>query len=96
MVYDIANLKIYFRINSFRDLKYVNFSSVNLDYIKPPVAFELNQQGSGDVSGKFVTFSKTHNLKTIRQSFAESSSRINVPASYIQKITDYQEEIRCR
>jgi hypothetical protein len=95
-VYNITESKIYFKTSSQQQVKSVDFASFDFACGKKPMAFDLNMGGKGDVSGKFLPFSKDSNLKTVQKSFLESSDRIAVPASYIQKISDYQAKIRCQ
>ena len=96
IVYDLSDLKIYFKTNTQQGVKSVNFSSFDFQCSQKPMSLELNTSVSGDVSMKFLPFSSVINLKTVKKSFAESMDRISVPASYSEKIVDYQQKITCR
>ena len=95
IVYDIKELKIYFRTNSHREVKSLNFNAFDFGCTERAMASDINIPGAQDISEKFLPFSPVLNLKTVQKSFSESTDRILVPASYTEKIADYQQKIKC-
>ncbi|HKH62858.1 MAG TPA: linear amide C-N hydrolase [Flavitalea sp.] len=95
IVYDITELKIYFRTNSHRDIKSVNFNAFDFGCTEPAMSSDINISAAGDIVKKFLPFSSALNLKTVQKSFVESMDRISVPAPYTEKIADYQQKIHC-
>ena len=96
IVYDITGSKILFKTASNQTIRSVDFKAFNFDCSVAPLAFTIDTPASGDISNKFVAFSPVANLRAVQKSFAESGDRIAVPDTYIQKIGDYEQEIRCR
>lgn len=95
IVYDLSALKIYFKTDLHPQVKSFRFSSFDFECARPAMALDLNAPNAGDVAQKFLPFSPLENLKTVRKSFAESIDRISVPASYTEKIADYQQKVTC-
>ena len=95
IVYDMSELKIYFKTDLHRQVKSFGLSSFDFACTRPALAFDLNTATAGDVARKFLPFSPVENLKTVQKSFAESIDRISVPASYTEKIADYQQKVTC-
>lgn len=96
IVYDIREMKIYFKTNVHQQTKWVGFRDFGFNCTDKPVTLNINTRVEGDVSGRFEGYSIDLDLKTIQQSFSESADRISVPAAYIQKISDYSSTIRCK
>ena len=96
IVYDISNSKIYFKTNSQPSIRSVDFKAFDFACNSKSLAFSINAAAEGDISRKFALFSDHLNLESVKKSFSESGDRISVPPSYIQKIVDYEQTIRCR
>lgn len=96
IVYDISKLKIYFKTQSHKKIKSVDFSSFDFNCHQIPKTVNINTTAEGDISNRFEIFSKASNQKTIQKSFKESNDRISVPPEYTAKIVAYPATIQCR
>jgi choloylglycine hydrolase len=96
IVYDLSGSRIYFKTAANRKTRAIDFASFNFACNEVPKAFDINAAAEGDVTKKFQVFSKELNQKTLEKSLEESRTKIDVPASYTEKIVAYPTGIRCR
>lgn len=96
IVYDITNKKIYFKTQRFKTVKHITFSSFAFDCPASPKAWDMNQEGSADVSKNFVDFSTDLNKKLVEKAFADSRQQVPVDEKTIAAVWQYAEAIRCR
>ena len=96
IVYDIRQSRIYFKTNSQPSTRFINLHDFEFDCTGKALAFNMNERAEGSIAGRFAAFSRDSDLEVIGISFQESADRISVPASYIQKISEYSAGIVCK
>ncbi len=95
IVYDIGNKKIYFRTSGFPAIKYIDLTKFDYSCSSQPVAFDMNENSKGNVTGKFVYFSADRNKRAIMDAFRESRTHVKVPGSMIESAAVYPVTIKC-
>lgn len=95
IVYDITNKKIQFKTLDFSSIKEVDFASFDFRCAAPSKAWDMNQSGSGNVSGQFVDFTLELNMKSINRSFDESQSQVRASADDRRESWEYAGKISC-
>lgn len=67
IVYDIQNLRIYFRTLENEQIRYLNFSSFEFSCITPVKVLDANADLSGDVSSNFIDYTYEINRDQIEK-----------------------------
>jgi hypothetical protein len=65
LVFDIKNLRFYFRTSTNDNIRYVDFRSFIFDCDNPVKIFDLNNQFSGDVQYHFIDYDSNINRASI-------------------------------
>jgi penicillin V acylase-like amidase (Ntn superfamily) len=98
VVYDISNLRIYYRTSSSREIKEVSFNNFDFDCSSPMMLIEINIQKKGDISDLFeqYTLDKNRNLVTkVIKSWRENKFALNITDEEVEKLSQYPETMRC-
>ncbi len=96
IVYDITNKKIQFKTEANKTIKTIAFSAFEFACIKPYKMFNMNQDGTGDVSSRFVIANKKIKAQVMAQVVAESSSRIAISKKEEEELLSYEEGVNCK
>jgi choloylglycine hydrolase len=96
IVYDISNKKIQFKTEANKTIKTVSFSAFDLACNKPYKMFNMNQDGAGDVSSRFIVADKKIKAQIMAQVAAESSSRIAMSKKEEEELLSYEESVTCK
>lgn len=96
IVYDLTDLKIYFKTSEQPQRKFLSFSSFNFGCAERALFFDLRTVATGEIANRFLPVTSQLHFNIISKSFDDSRSRIHVASPYIQKIIEYQAEIRCK
>jgi choloylglycine hydrolase len=95
IVYDMWNLKVYFRTFSKQKTRYIDVHLMNFSCSEPVKVLDINAGNSGDVTGKFKNYSQKVNLDLIRHSFRGTSFLMNTPEEDMIKLSKYPESFSC-
>ena len=98
VVYDISNLRIYYKTSSSPEIKEVSFNKFNFDCSSPMMLIEINIQIKGDISNLFerYTLDKNRNLVTkVIKNWRENNFALNITDEEVDKIIQYPETMRC-
>jgi choloylglycine hydrolase len=95
IVYDISNKKIYFKTASNKEIKQVQFSAFDLACNKPAKMFNMNQEGSGDISSRFILPDKKIKEQVLHQAVTESSDRVNITKKEEESLLGFEDGIKC-
>ena len=96
IVYDISNKKIQFKTDANKTIKTVSFSAFDFACIKPYKMFNMNQDGTGDVSSRFIVADKKIKAEIMAKVAAESSSRIYMSKKEEEELLSYEEGVTCK
>lgn len=95
IVYDITTMKIHFKSLGYPAVRSVAFAAFDFACTAIPMAWDINQDRSGDVAGLFHPFSLAFNSRIVTRSFEESRPQLNVSAEGIRKAGEYAGSISC-
>jgi len=96
IVYDITNKKIQFKTEANKTVKTVSFAAFDLDCKQPYKMFNMNQDGTGDVSSRFTVANKKIKAQVMTQVVAESSSRVAISKKEEEELLSYEDGVSCK
>jgi hypothetical protein len=96
IVYDISHKEIHFKTASNTDIKTIRFNTLDFACTGVPKMFDMNQQGNGDITGKFIGLDKELQQKTLIRAIEESSSQITIGNKERDAILSYSAGIKCK
>jgi choloylglycine hydrolase len=96
IVYDITNLRVYFRTNAAPQIKSASFAAFEFTCNQPPLYFNMNQPTRGEISRMFRPMRMEANAEMIRQTSELSKSQVTVPAATQQAMALYANLIGCK
>lgn len=70
IVFDIHQMRVYFRTYRASAVKFVDFAAFNFSGAAPAMFLDIHQAGSGDVNGQFRAFNEATNRAAIGQMLA--------------------------
>ncbi len=99
VVYDLINLKMYFRTSKGPGIKYFDFESFDLSCHTPVKVFDINSDTSGNVSRSFIVYSEELNHEFIRKNFDQINfgffGNLFIKGRYQKKINSYANSFYC-
>lgn len=95
IVYDLNNKTVYFKSASFRDVKSVAFSDVDLSCNAKAVSFDMNQPSSGSVGKLLLPFSDELNLNILSKAVTESREQVPFNDEHVKNSVAYASAIKC-
>lgn len=95
MVYNIKQLKIYFKTVSSTKLKYVDLSDFDWACESPVLVLDINTNESTDVSAKFKPYSQKINRRLLEKSFAKTGFLNNISPEALNQISAYPDRSVC-
>jgi penicillin V acylase-like amidase (Ntn superfamily) len=95
IVYDLTNLRAYFRTSSKKDIKWINLETLDFDCDKPVRVLNINTSKTGDVSPFLHKYRRATNNKLVRSSFKNTPFLIHTPDSVLQEIVLHPETFAC-
>jgi penicillin V acylase-like amidase (Ntn superfamily) len=95
IVYDIQNLRVYFRTFSNKQIRYADLHSFDFSCLTPVKVLDMNLDGSGDMTDHFRHYTRQMNLDLIRHSFKETGFLRDIPDDDLEVLSKYPENTRC-
>jgi len=95
IVYDIKNLRVYFRTFSNKQIRYMDLHSFDFSCQAPVKVLDMNLQVSGDMTPLFQIYTEQINLDLIKHSFKETYFLKNTPDDVLKELSIYPESARC-
>jgi choloylglycine hydrolase len=98
VVYDITNLRIYYKTSSSPEIKEVSFNKFNFDSRSPMMLIEINILKKGDISDLFekYTLDKNRHLVTkVIKNWRENKFALNITDEEVEKLIQYPETMKC-
>ena len=96
IVYDISNKKIHFKTEANKTIKTIQFPAFDFSCSKPARMFNMNQEGGGDVSTRFILPDKKIKRQVMDQVVAESSSRVGISKKEEEDLLKFEEGVSCK
>jgi penicillin V acylase-like amidase (Ntn superfamily) len=96
IVYDISNKKVYFKTEANKDIKHFQLSAFDFSCNKPAKMFNMNQEGSADISSRFILPDKKIKQEVLHQAVTESISRVNITKKEEELLLSFEDGITCK
>ena len=90
IVYDIKNLKVYFRTWGNKQIRYFDLSSFDLSCKTPIKILDMQANLSGDVTKKFIDYTQQINRKLLG-----NTPLLSLPENVLDEISKYAETTIC-
>ena len=98
VVYDISNLRIYYKTSSSPEIKEVSFNNFDFDCSRPMMLIEINIQRKGDISNLFERYTLDKNrdlIAKVIKNWRENKFALNITDEEIEKLIQYPETMKC-
>ena len=95
IVYDIKRGVIYFRTAPSQQIKSINTKAFDYTCGTPVKIFDIDAKDSGDVTAKFVVYTRKANRDLIERSFNGTPFLKDVPAKDRNEMAGYPESFKC-
>lgn len=95
IVYDIKQLKVYFKTASNTNLKSFDLNDFEFNCDSPVMLLDINTRLTGDVNGKFEVYTKNINRKLLEKSFAKTGFLNNLSPEALDQISAYPDRSVC-
>lgn len=95
IVYDMQNLRVYFRTLTNQEIRYIDFKSFDLSCATPVKVLDINADLSGDVTYSFIDYTKQINRSLISNAFKKTYHLMFVPEDVIDSRSRYPESTIC-
>ncbi|MFT3680449.1 MAG: linear amide C-N hydrolase [Ferruginibacter sp.] len=96
IVYDMKNLKVYFKTDSHPDIKSFSFSAFDLTCSSAAMAVNMNQKGKADISASFKPFTSDLNRSIIEKAASESRALVQVSKEEKESLISYTKTVQCK
>lgn len=93
LVYESAGHRLHFRTKGLNAVQTVDTSKFDYSCKKAPQFLDMKTTDSGDVTGKFATFTDQHNLNLVQKGLGPFASQI--PAGTVQLVAKYPLTLQC-
>jgi choloylglycine hydrolase len=90
IVYDIKNLKVYFRTRGNEQIRYLALSSLDFSCKTPIKVLDIQADLSGDVTKKFIDYTQQINRKLLG-----NTPLLSLPENVLDEISRYAETTIC-
>ena len=98
IVYDIKNLRIYFRTLANQNIRYINLKSFDFSCKTPVKVLDVQTDLSGDVTKNFIDYTQQINRKLIENTFRKAyliPALSGMPEKALDAISRYPETTIC-
>ncbi len=96
IVYDITNRKIHFKTAGYQDVKIIDMDRFDFSCANPPVAFNMNQMGEGDVSKRFQAYSNEVNKNKLKEACTNSKSQVTISEATQNLMAQLAMNVKCK
>jgi penicillin V acylase-like amidase (Ntn superfamily) len=96
VVYDISNLRIYYKTSSSPEIKEVSFDNFDFD-CSSPVLIDLNVQKKGEISNLFEEYTLEKNRQMITKvinNWRENKFALNITDNEVERLIQYPETMK--
>ncbi|MDD3626316.1 MAG: linear amide C-N hydrolase [bacterium] len=98
IVYDLTNLRMYFRSNLAKEIKYLSFNDFTFEHDSPIKVYDVHSDEKGDVSGKFINYTKELNKQYLIKDFKEIDfgflGNLLFKKRYINLLNEYSNQFK--
>jgi penicillin V acylase-like amidase (Ntn superfamily) len=95
IVYDVNNLQIYFRTFANQEIRSINLNAVDFSCATPAKVLDVNANLSGDVTDKFVAYTRQLNRDLTANAFNKTVYLPKLPDEVFDAIARYPDTFVC-
>lgn len=95
IVYDIQNLRVYFRTFANRETRYIDLDSLDFSCTTDVKVLDMNAEGSGNILDDFLDYTQEVNRKLIGNVFKKTEFLKDTPEDVLDAISRYPESTVC-
>lgn len=95
VVYDVNNLQIYFRTFTNPDIRRINLSEIDFSCVRPAKVLDVNANVSGDVSDKFIAYTRKMNRHFTANAFHKTYYLPRLSDEVLDAISQYPDTFVC-
>ena len=95
IVYDVNNLQIYFRTFANQEIRSINLNAVDFSCDTPAKVLDVNADLSGDVTDKFVAYTRQLNRNLTANAFRKTVYLPKLPDEVFDAIARYPDTFVC-
>ena len=96
IVYDIKNMKVYFKTYDESKIKNIKFASLDFNCSSPVVMIDINTKLEGNINSNMIEYSSQANRDLIEGSYNKVDFLRDIPADYREEAAAYPEKLNCR
>ncbi len=93
IVYDIKNMKIYFKTASNKNVQIVDVRAFDFDCKNESLFYNLKKLNTGKINQFFIPFNSTLNQEKMKDAF--NTNEIYMPKAIIDKFYNYHKDCKC-
>ncbi len=93
IVYDVAGGRVYWRTRENMKTRWLELEAFDFSAATPAKIFDMNAEGQGDVTGKFVDYNYEANRALVDASFAGTEFLKDVPEEVREELARYPEAL---
>ncbi len=87
IVYELENLKVHFKTLKNREPKTISLKGIDFSCKKPMILQDMNQEKGGDVSAKFMAFTKDINRRMVETALKDIAHLM--PPGTVERVVNY-------
>lgn len=95
IVYDVNNLQVYFKTFTNPEIRSINLKAIDFSCAAPAKVLDVNTDSSGDVTGKFVDYTRQMNRNLIANAFNKTVYLPKMPDEVFDNIARYPDTFVC-
>jgi len=92
VMFDVSELKIYFKTKQNKKNREINLSTFDFSHKTPVKIFDIEKEEAGDISDKFIDYSRADNEKIVKKSFAPVNNEF--PENKQNELIEYPEILK--
>jgi len=96
IVYDIKNMKVYFKTYDESKIKNIKFALLDFNCSSPVEMIDINSNLEGNINSNMIEYSSQANRDLIEGSYNKVDFLRNIPADYRNEASSYPEKLNCR
>lgn len=96
IVYDLKNLKIYFRTQDNPQVQYFSLKAFKYDCKALSLAMDINTENKGDIATYFKPYSSSINKNLVNAAFEEVELLSDIEREFIDELISYPSTVYCK
>ena len=95
IIYDSNELVIYFKTFDNREIRFVKMGGLDFSCTTPAKVFDINTKTSGDVTGKFVDYTRKAHRNLVENAYDKTVYLPKFPPEFYDRLSRYPDSLSC-